>query len=690
MSIITHSSLSLATKVLRYRLVKPSNIGVNILNYDTALNANIEENFGRFVGFFVKRANLEPCFILFSRSDPESNIDHVFTFYLRHNYSKIQQSELKLLKAKLPALSKPDLIQFSVINVYSDLPKTCDLSILIQAVEFSIHPNLMTNFVKRHDIRTGQISKLVCFNSNIPVPSCDLTKYGDKTDKIWAYIGTLDLKVLDLNVLKHQSEKIPHDFNILLVVHSGHLIYAINHYPVKSIMLLLPHCNQFGSQQVANEFITDLKSNLDSYNPRYIGATRYYGDSDTKCNSKEILKACIFSNMFGNNLISVIKKSDVDSIIPDDKVGEAVEAMNVNLEESNFQDIEEDSLYLDVESHHSPLDVTVNDDIRITEIGLNDCDGDTEILSVEQSSKSSQSTVISSSQETIILSPLHHYNEVRSQVNFDYFLNSNIPPLPVITTMNNMEGELFKDDDLFLSAAEMIGTLLGKYTRYIVSTHALTTWQSFDENIIFDQEIVDDHHFIVIAVLYKEKEDHELIIVIDAKSKEWIYMSAKNEAVKDSAIFERVESIAKRVYPPLEGMKGWPVMITSNFHEDFPRIHLLMALYQLAKLFKYSIKLPHKLIYRERDFRQYCYELNLELQVKNTKFNMESGMIRPNGNYKPGAILCPITPIEFQRSVVPLDQCPFCLRRGFKRLENHISMEHGGRSELCNTIRHSK
>lgn len=673
MSIVTNSSLLLATETLRHRLVRPTNIGANILDPDKVFQTNIEDNFGRFIGCFAKRSNVEPCFLLFARSDPIDTIDYLFIFYLRHNYSRIQPSELKLLKEKFSRLSKIDI---SIINVHSEAPQTCNLSILLQAVEFSINPSLMSDFVSRQDLKVGEVSSLVCFNANIPFPNCNLSTFCPDTENICKF-----MKGLNLKIIPYKDRPIPNDFNILVASNHNHLVYVIHYTQIKSMMLLLPHNSQFKSQRDASKFLDDLKSKLLPYKPKYFGATRYYGALDTFCNSRELLKACIFLVTFGNNLINVVKQSDVDSVLSDDRIDKAIKVAEQIIEESRSELIPEslsDANSTETESATCSYDDD-NDDIRVTNIRCDAEDGDAEVLSVRQEGKSSQETIIMTNKQIL--------DEFRRNIDdYDAHLNSSVPPVPEIRAQTDMKGEILNSSALYFNGLDIITDLWHKYTSVYLVTLVSTEFIR-ESGFSLDHPDLQEYRFIVLPI---SDDNFDMIVIIDKERDEWVTISPDNEAAKDHEVFGEIESIAGKICKPLKDMISWPIMITSSFHRQFPKVHLIMSLFYLAKLFKYCPSLPKKLIYGERDFRWYCYEVCYKLQLSNNEYNMNNNLIKKNGGLKKGALKSILIPIYFERSVVPKGQCPYCLKRDFLNLANHITMKHRGQSDICHKLRRSQ
>lgn len=128
-------------------------------------------------------------------------------------------------------------------------------------------------------------------------------------------------------------------------------------------------------------------------------------------------------------------------------------------------------------------------------------------------------------------------------------------------------------------------------------------------------------------------------------------------------------------------------MLISHYHSSHPRIHLIMALYYLGKLFRYSVSLPRNIIYAEREFRALCYNICLKLQIANADYNMSRGLVRSNGYLAPCVYRCVSSPVIYERVVVPSDQCCFCKKRGYKNLGRHLFMAHGGQASAVGEAR---
>lgn len=679
MSIINHLSLALATKILIHRLTRPTTISVNILDPGTSTDHPISENDGRFVGYFAKRPNGDPCFILFARSSLIGPFGYMFAFYMRTNYKSIQMSEKTHYKKSLPGLfSRPPTIQSSVINITSQAPRTCDLFLLMQAVDFSIHPDLMNSFKAQQVLDVHKGSSLVCFNPLIISPKCVIHREDPEVNCLWLTMDSLKLKVLDYTKTGMPDE-IPFDFDMVIVEHHGHLIYVIHHIPVKTFMILLPHCNQFATEDDSNGFVNRIRDRVAPYKPKYIGATRYYGDPGVFCNSPSIVKACMLALISGNNLMTIIKQSDVNAIISDQDLALASSNLQQAREDSQSVRTTDDDIVEPLMSSQETVVYSQESAVSTTIIRVDGSDGDPEILSV--------GSAASWSQETIIVTPEWLEREmwlnsikpaVRATFNWS-IPQITRPPMP----QNDMAGRILSSSQYYYSELVHIANLWQAFTTVDISP-PIQMYDLARDNFMSDSE----SRFHIYPLI-----DGQLcyLVIVDMNWNEWILVDPSNDAYKRGETFAEIDKTIKASCPALNQMQGRAIMITSHYHSNYPKIHLLMAVHNIGRLFRQAIRLPLKVVYPEREFRAYCFLICEQLQIVNQDYNFSKGLIKPNGYLKLGALRSISSPVGYQRAVVPSDQCPFCKKRGFKPpsiLDRHMAMQHGDQSSNYNVRRH--
>lgn len=191
--------------------------------------------------------------------------------------------------------------------------------------------------------------------------------------------------------------------------------------------------------------------------------------------------------------------------------------------------------------------------------------------------------------------------------------------------------------------------------------------------------------FLILPVY---SQTNAALIIIDWVRKEWAYLNPDNEAARNRSLFMGLEALIKQYYPDFASIKGLVIMTSARFHKNLPWIHLLMALYYIAKLFRVSVRLPIRVNYTEKAFRGYCWELCYSLQRANLRHNLSNNLIEESGDLKEGAVYSYPCQLAYDRSVVPTDQCAFCGKRGFNNLGRHLYMAHGGQSADANIARH--
>lgn len=162
----TTGQLELLSHTLRFRMVRPTTIGVNIIMPNDVSISKIDDHMGRYVGFFNNRPNGQPYSGLSCRNDDDI-MTHLHVFYLRTEYKRIQPAELFLLSQFYGDLTK---LAKGVINIKPSMPKVCDASMLLQSVEYSIGPQLIQQY-KTNQIMYTHGASFVAFNPTIVCPT---------------------------------------------------------------------------------------------------------------------------------------------------------------------------------------------------------------------------------------------------------------------------------------------------------------------------------------------------------------------------------------------------------------------------------------------------------------------------------------------------------------------------------------
>lgn len=197
-----------------------------------------------------------------------------------------------------------------------------------------------------------------------------------------------------------------------------------------------------------------------------------------------------------------------------------------------------------------------------------------------------------------------------------------------------------------------------------------------------------DARFVVLPVDLNADQKDMGLLVFDKENKLWSWLRNNNSSKVAAAQVDYVKTKILVHFPNCINWAGYIMILSSSYHhKEFPFVHLIMGLYYIARLFRYAVQLPHKVIYNERDLRMFAYKSCLAVQLSNQAYNIENKLLTEDGVLKPGAYCSLPSPIQYARSIVPSDICGFCKKRGFNNLGRHMSMTHGGQAIIANVTR---
>ena len=289
-----------------------------------------------------------------------------------------------------------------------------------------------------------------------------------------------------------------------------------------------------------------------------------------------------------------------------------------------------------------------------------------------------------SSLETILMTSSQIRDEIaiyKAQLIVREDLTLNFPHVVRMGPSSIPRGTILKNPGFFFDEVDRIATLWLSYTT--VAVGARLDLQS--EVCVGIEGSVD--RLLILPVIDMSEIS---LVIIDKKLKVWGYIHPSNLTKDQDRVLE--ETYAKIISrcSGLAQYEGRVILLTSHFHKDLHNMHLLMGLYYIGKLFKYAVKLPLKVVYNERDFREYCHDICLKLQIANQEYNLDNGLIDSNGLVKPGGMVSGPSPAIYERSVVVSDLCGFCKTRGWQNLGRHMSFAHGGQALQANHERQAK
>lgn len=256
--------------------------------------------------------------------------------------------------------------------------------------------------------------------------------------------------------------------------------------------------------------------------------------------------------------------------------------------------------------------------------------------------------------------------------------DSIIPPIHDMFPHSDYTQSYIKHFPTYKEALKLIVLIWNRYAPTVL----------FYDPLIAEDRMVQNRkgmRFLVYA-LESIFDGEDFLVIADQVKRKWIVISPSNRAVTDKFHYEVFER-SLRSFDELQGFTGEAILMTSSFHAQYTRLHLAMSLYVISRLFKYSVDLPQKVIYGEWELRRYAHNICAELQFINTQYNIDNNLVDDNGFLKEGAKESLPSPLVYEVSVVPKDQCMFCKKRYFNNLGKHLSMKHGQKAQFANRKR---
>lgn len=659
MSQIRLSDLDLATNILRIRLSTKVPLGVNIVCPISAEQPrNLNDHPGRFIGYFTTLRCGDPSFVWLSRNYSEvPGITHVHIYYVNKRVKEVREEELNRFKDKGLACH----VRFCAVNILSRVPKFLDLHILIQSIEATIRScKLPLHSFQEYGVASG------CYlvgSRMAPEPDANCEAYNPlEMCPIWGKIRSLKYKWLTVNVLGCPETLSP-DFDVIKFVLSRykHAVYAIHYKTIRVLMFLIPHPFIFRTREDYQEVTSYLFKALGTYKLKFMGATRYYGSRNAKCNDDEVLKACLLALEYP---AVMLKHCDVEGLIDDAYFHRMASVENPGSQLSLSQESLR-TVYPEFDHHRD-----VNEYIQFNLAGEGEILGDRPAdMSIASPEVSTQATLTFSPQD--VMTELRSFRaglELKQDLN-ELF----VPPMIAVQPYDDRARDFLHDIALFVNCFKSYANLWTAYTTVKVLDPIRVCEAASNIMSVFDDRFVLQP-FVQRNVVF--------VVILDNKKNEWAYINpyAGKDSDKDTAypdILQRLKSEAKT----LKELPCRAISLTSYFHKEFPKMHILMGLFYIAKLFKYAIELPQRVFYLERDFRHFCWRLCYALQAANAEYNMFKNLVKANGYEKIGAKRSMGSPVSYTAAVVSPKECPFCLTRKSTNLGKHMAMAHGGQAK---------
>lgn len=647
--------LTIASKILETKLLDRALFDIRILDPSIVSGPKDFEEFdGRFVCFFALKSPTEPYFVVTCRRAPLGPITHVYVYYANKQCRSILDPERTWLENRLPKV----IVKRSMSVVFQD-PQFCSLAALIQAAQFTINFDLFHRRFKHCTISVKHGSSFLRTSYQFTdYPSCDLKSHDPAASDLF------DLARKAGFMFKNfvSGKKFSPDTNILRIpAQDGHCLYGIYYQQVNSMMVLIPHSRQIATKQLVGSLLELLKSSVEGPPMKYVGSCRYGSAPDVHCNSVELLKACILLSLFPAFELS---PKDIDTLVCTSDLVDLKRSLTFRL------------------ACHEPLLEPRRSSSDQHDDTFSPGDDDEPIDVVELSDANSQ--VARCSQASI--------GSVAAEVGSE--LNSYVEPLKYFVKMDIPEIMHLKPSDLYsidlLESMEFYRMCIDRITqRWLdvggVSVKVHNTADLGQNNV---QKLNKGVRFNVYPFEYNSRQ---LIVIADNKNEEYIWLNPDNDACKDEEVYLSQSNLIEKRIADLRMWSCAAVFMTSHFHKQYTKIHLLFGLFTMGRAFRYAVMLPQKVIYSEKPFRDWCYRVCLKQQLVNQEYNLVNDLINGDRSLRTGAFRSGSSPVVFERpSVSPTNQCYFCKSRSFTNLGSHMKMAHGNQARVIREIRKRK
>lgn len=668
MSQVNYGPLEFATELLKARLAQQLPLGVNIIPPGTAeAPANLNDHPGNFVGFFFWLANGDPSFVWLSRNlPPPLGISHVHIHYINQQNTSVPAEDVKRFASKRLALHT----KYCAVNLIAKIPKFLSLSALIQALEVTLKSGRL-ELEQTHRIGLA-INCYLNGDPDAPRPSvvCERYEAGDDS-LVKSMVKRMGYNWVEIDPYDSPIAISP-DFDVIQVRTTSeglcrrHLVYGIHYKQIKVVMLLICHPYIFHDKAHREPVTNAILRSLGNYKLKFIGASRYYkAGAQVLCNSDEVVKACLLALQ---QPLVVIKSSDVEHFYDDDYFYRRLETFGASSQLS--------SVLLSTQMSDPGVDESsIHDWISCTPLGESE-------LSRPGTANMSIASSVVSTQAINTFNPRdvrRAINNFNSQSQFRGELSEMlIPPIVRVDPYDDIKKDFLHSNDLFINCLRSYVNLWRTYVSVAV-LDPIYLIQACDSRMFTCDSLV--HRFVIQPVLYS---DHVLVLILDNQERDLAYI---NPYFGEETPFTPALGVLHREIPGINGKICRPIALTSYFHREFSKIHILMGLFHIGRLFKYARILPKRLSYLERDFRQLCWRLCYALQVANADYNLSQGLVNDNGYLLPGAKRSSGSPVTYAAAVVSRKECPFCLDRNWTKLGRHMIMKHGNQARVVRMAR---
>lgn len=638
------------------RLTRPNSVDVNIiedhLNIADELTINIERICGRFIGCFYVTPDQMCCFYLLAREIPDEDISHVVVYYLNSEYETVQNSELELLRKYIPnAMGKHDNVKVGLVNVNINSNEHYHLSLFVDAIENSLGPNLLTQFksfqvieVEPQDLSSNPLGRqFYNYCGGVLSP-----RFEEEFQQI-AHNFKISFGISERNKWLNSPK-------ISLVSSREHYITTLYLEEAKIVNSLLIHKHQFVSEDHLSEYKALVNRFYNNQVKHFLSSRLDFGNT-ASCDDHLLSCATVLALNFQPHIFFCLRKNELIHFAEIQSSGKLV--MSENNPDMNK------TVSRRYDSANSSPRVAAN------AVRLNIYNDGRYPIIVEPYIDSQATEVMENSELNVEMFFWKDIVKERQKIK-----DSIVPPIHFMEPFNDLTRRYLEFLPCYEHGLKHLAELWSRHAKSAVIRHNYEACK-----------LSADVRFVIYH--FKSYDDLDCLIVIDHESHEYIFLQPDNEEHKDSTKFSVVARRFKDVwFEEYSDYIGRAVLISNGkCHQDYPRLHLLMSLYVIFRLFSYSVELPKKIIYGEWELRKYANNICTQLQVVNSEYNIKNSLIDDQGYLKEGAMQSLASPLRLDNGVVPKDQCMFCKRRGFNNLGRHMSMAHGGQAQMASSSR---
>lgn len=656
---VQHQDLCHATEILRSRTMRPMTLGTTIMDPITFGDpVDLHRQPGRYVGCFSLRKNGDIFFFLGTRVNYENHLIYTYIFYLNEDYSSIQPSEIQLMKPYLADIEQKSRIGYiGVVNIRCLLHPSLHLSMFLEAIDSLLDLDLSRDFIPLRFVDTEALDLSVG-----PVRNCQLGHCKGYPEV--ELIGLFADYAIELGLSFSYCPEgcITKKTDTILLRTDGHMVGIIINKYANYVNHILLHRNQYNSGQHYAKIVGHINEVYRNKSFSHF-CTRVCPTTFVTCYGKEVQMAWKLCLALSPNVLTVIREEELDYSFGSDKM--------FSMRIRNHQ------IGIVLRPYNMPSQPRPRDSSQVNIILKN-------TGAIVRTDKQSQSQT--DSQSTQIMdhktwrTNLSTWNDIVRENR--RIKDSLIPPIHVMEPVNDLSQKYLKDFPSFEAALELMRTI----------------WDRFAPTVLFCFPLSDSDtrsrvrrgaRFTIYAV-ENDYTNEVAIIVADQVNKHWIVFSASNTEYKNKDYFEMILN-RMRCFSALNGFTNEAIAITSHFHPEYPKLHLIMSLYVISRLFEYCVSLPKRIVYGERELRIYGNNICTALQVVNNNYNDENDLIDEDGRLRSGAKRSLLSPIRYvNSSVVPKDLCMFCKKRGFTNLGRHYAAKHGQQGKLANRIQNEQ